>query len=242
MDKECADFFGNEAKKADIHIVASTFSKAASAFNGIDEEHIILAPYGVDNKAFHPMEKDYQNGLKILFVGEINQRKGIYQILEAAKQLKDLNIEFNLVGTGVCPELYKPYEQYVNFLGRVSFEILQEKYGTSHIFIFPSMGEGFGLVIPEALSSGLPVIASKNCSGPDIIQDGYNGFVIDAGSTKQLVDKIKWFYEHMEQLPVFQNNAIQSVKEMTWGNYEEILVSQLREKIAMVQREKSKAE
>ena len=241
VDKKCADSYGKEAQNADIHIVASTFSKQASMYNGIDEKHIIVAPYGVDKKTFHLMEKDYQSGLKILFVGELDQRKGIYQILEAAKQLSGLNIEFNLIGTGreVCPELYKPYEKYVNFLGRVSFDKIPEKYGINHIFIFPSMGDGFGLVILEALSSGLPVIASRNCLGPDIIQDGYNGFLVDAGETGQLVDKIKWFYEHMEQLPQFQENAIESVKQMTWENYEDNLVQQLCEKIEIVRKEKS---
>lgn len=241
LDETYAEQFGAEAKKADIHIVASTFSQQASVYNGIDKEHIIVAPYGVDNVAFHSVEKDYRQGLKILFVGNITQRKGIYQILEASKQLSDLNIEFNLIGDGkeLCPELYSPYEPYVNFLGRIPFEKMLEKYSINHVLVFPSMGDGFGLVILEALSSGLPVIASRNCSGPDIIKDGYNGFLIDAGDTAQLVDKIKWFYNHMEQLPQFQENAIQSAKEMTWENYEESLVRQLREKIAIVQREKA---
>lgn len=244
LDKKNADQFGDEAKKADIHIVASSFSKQASVFNGIPEEHIIVAPYGVDNKAFRPWEKDYVNGLKVLFVGEINQRKGIYQILEAAKQLHCEGVEFNLVGTGteLAPELYKPYEPYVNFLGRISFEKLQEIYGTSHIFIFPSMGEGFGLVIPEALSSGLPVIASRNCAGPDLIKDGFNGFIIDAGSTQQLIEKIRWFMDHMEQLPRMQENAIESVKDMTWMSYEENLINQLVEKIRLVEMERNDIE
>lgn len=240
LDKDNADSYGTEAKKADIHIVASTFSKQAALYNGIPEDHIVVAPYGVDNKAFHPWEKDYHHGLKVLFVGEINQRKGIYQILEAAKELHQYGVEFNLIGTGkdLAPELYAPYEKYVNFLGRVSFEKLQEMYGTSHIFVFPSMGEGFGLVIPEALSSGLPVIASKNCSGPDVIQDGYNGFVIDAGSTEQLIEKIRWFMDHIERIPLMQENAILSVKNMTWTKYEETLVTQLIEKIALVEKER----
>ena len=240
LDKKVADTYGVEAKRADIHIVASTFSKQASLYNGIPEDHIIVAPYGVDNKAFRPWEKNYKNGLKVLFVGEINQRKGIYQILEVAKRLQPKGVEFNLIGTGkdLAPELYKPYEKYVNFLGRVSFEKLQEMYGTSHIFVFPSMGEGFGLVIPEALSSGLPVIASKNCSGPDIIRDGYNGFVIDAGSTDQLVEKITWFMNNMDKLPQMQKNAIESVRDMTWDAYEKNLVSQLKEKIALVEKER----
>ncbi len=239
LDKENADTFGVEAKKADIHIVASNFSKQAAMFNGIPEDHIIVAPYGVDNKAFHPWKKDYSHGLKVLFVGEINQRKGIYQILEAAKELQPEGVEFNLIGTGMelAPELYKPYEQCANFLGRVSFEKLQEMYGTSHIFVFPSMGEGFGLVIPEALSSGLPVIASKNCAGPDVIKDGYNGFVIEAGDAGQLVDRIRWFMNHMDQLPTMQENAIQSVKTMTWTAYEEKLTTQIKEKIDLIRKE-----
>ena len=240
LNRKIADFFGEEARKADIHIVASTFSKQAAMHNGIPDDHIIVAPYGVDNKAFHPWEKDYRHGLKVLFVGEINQRKGIYQILEAAKELQPHGVEFNLIGTGMelAPELFKPYEPYVHFWGRVPFEKLQEMYGTSHVFIFPSMGEGFGLVIPEALSSGLPVIASKNCSGPDLIQDGFNGFVIDAGSTEQLVERIRWFNDHMDQLPLMEKNAIQSVHDMTWEAYEEKLVIQLKEKIMMVEKER----
>ena len=240
LDKDNADSFGIEAKEADIHIVASSFSKQAAMFNGIPEDHIIVAPYGVDNKAFQPWEKDYHHGLKVLFVGEINQRKGIYQILEAAKELQPQGVEFNLIGTGkeLAPELYSPYKQYVNFLGRVPFEKLQEMYGTSHIFVFPSMGEGFGLVIPEALSSGLPVIASTNCAGPDVIKDGYNGFVIDAGNTKQLIEKIRWFKEHMDLLPQMQENAIKSVKDMTWAAYEETLTTQLKEKIELVEKER----
>ena len=54
-----------------------------------------------------------------------------------------------------------------------------------------------------------------------------------------MVDKIKWFYEHMEQLPQFQENAIESVKQMTWENYEDNLVQQLCEKIEIVRKEKS---
>lgn len=242
LDKKVADTFGNESKKADLHIVASKFSQKSVEYNGFNNDRIILAPYGVNNTAFKPLNKVFNKKLKVLFVGEINQRKGIAQILEAAKELKDYDIEFNLVGLGkeYHSELYKPFEKYVNFCGRVSFEDLQKYYGTSHIFIFPSMGEGFGLVLLEALSAGLPIIASKNCGGPDIIREGYNGYTIEAGDTKQLIDKIMWFYNNMEKLPEMQKNAIQSVTNKTWDTYEKKLVNGLKMKIASVSREKDK--
>jgi glycosyltransferase involved in cell wall biosynthesis len=242
LDKNVADTFGDESKKADLHIVASEFSKQSVKFNGFSDNQIIVAPYGVNNVAFKPLEKKYDNGLKVLFVGEINQRKGIVQILDTAKELSHLNIEFNLVGLGkeYHEELYVPYEDYVNFRGRVSFEDLQMYYGTSHIFVFPSMGEGFGLVLLEALSAGLPIVTSKNCGGPDIITEGYNGFTIDAGNTQELKEKILWFYNHMELLPQMQENAIESIKNRSWDDYERTLVSQLKEKIKVISFEKTK--
>ena len=235
-DKACAETYGEESRKADLHIVASHFSMNSVLFNGFKKDRIILAPYGVSNSTFKPMEKDYNHGLNVLFVGEVNQRKGIAQILESARQLKtegNIDIEFNVVGGGasLCPELYEPYKDIVHFRGRVSFEDLQKYYALSHIFVFPSIGEGFGLVILEALSAGLPVIASKNCGGPDIIQDSYNGFLIEAGSTEQLKEKILWFYNHKEDLQRMSRNAVQSVSNMTWDHYGDILVKQLKEKV-----------
>lgn len=233
LNKDYAASFGEEAKKAHFHIAASTFSKQAVLYNGFTEDKIIFAPYGVNKKNFRPLKKDYSGTLKVLFVGEINQRKGIYQILEAAKELSNYNIEFNLVGRGgeYCHDLYVPYEKFVNFRGDVSFEDLQLYYGTSHIFVFPSMGEGFGLVLPEALSAGLPIIASRNCAGPDLVKEGYNGFLIDAGDKEQLKEKIMWFYSNMDKLPQMQENAIESIQSLTWENYEKTLVTQLKEKV-----------
>lgn len=243
LDKDLADSYGHESRMADLHIVASSFSKSTVKYNGFCDEQIIVAPYGVNGTTFKPGVKDYEKGLKVLFVGSINQRKGISQILEAAKALDGEEVSIVLVGSGrqSYPELYKPYEQYVTFKDWVPFEELTELYATSHVFIFPSMGEGFGLVLLEALSAGLPLISSRNCGGPDFVEEGYNGFLIDAGDAKQLEDRIRWLSEHMEVLPQMQTNAIESARKMTWERYESILTSCLKEKINMISVDKLNA-
>jgi glycosyltransferase involved in cell wall biosynthesis len=222
LNKEHAATFGEEAKTANYHIVASAFSKDAVKYNGFDGESIFIVPYGVSSDVFIPATKDYDN-LNILFVGEINQRKGIVQILEAAKKLSSNDITFNLVGSGkeYCNELYKPYEKYVNFRGRVSFKTLVNCFKEASIFVFPSMGEGFGLVILEAMSAGLPIICSKNCVGLDVVEEGHNGFVIDAGDTKALVDKIEWFQNHKQLIPQMSENARRTALKYTWQGYED---------------------
>ena len=218
-----------EIKSAQKHIVASDFSVKALYHNNINSRDICKVPYGVNHDVFQQIKSkhDINNKIKILFIGEINQRKGIKQILEAAKILSDQNFEFNLIGMGMSnyPELYKPYKEYVNFLGLVSFETLLGQLKSSDVFIFPSLGEGFGLVLLEALSSGLPVICSRNCAGPDLIEDGKNGFLIDAGDTIALVDKLLWFESNRDKLPEMSQYARKSSSKYTWGIYEKNVVS-----------------
>ena len=210
-----------EISLADFHVVASTFSKKALENSEVHQEKIFVVPYGVDHSKFSYIKKNKHKKLKLLFVGEINQRKGIYQILEAAKQINNVNIEFHLVGYGkqFNENLYKPYEKYVKFHGGLFGEELQKIYKECDVFLFPVLGEGFGLVVLEALSSGLPVISSKNCAGVDLIKNNYNGKIIDAGSTEQLINAIYYYFNNMNNLDLFQQNAYKSSLKYTWERY-----------------------
>lgn len=218
-----------EIDSAQKHIVASNFSIKALYYNNVSSRDICKVPYGVNHDVFQQIKSkhDINKKINILFIGEINQRKGIKQILEAAKILSTQNFEFNLIGLGMSnhSELYKPYKEYVNFLGLVSFETLLGQLKSNDVFIFPSLGEGFGLVLLEALSSGLPVICSRNCAGPDLIEDGKNGFLIDAGDTSALVDRILWFESNRDKLPEMSQYARQSSLKYTWETYEKKVVS-----------------
>lgn len=229
-NKKLANRFREELLTANYNIVASTFSKKAALFSGVNEENIFLCPYGVSQSKMSA-NKNLSENLNLLFVGQINQRKGIYQLLEAAKFVNSPNIKFNIVGlrNKSHQHLYVPYEKYVSIWGYVTYEKLVELYNYSNIFIFPVLGEGYGLVILEALSAGLPVITTANCAGPDIIKNGYNGFVIEAGNTEELIQTILWFKNHPEKVLEMSINAKESVKEMTWDNYNNRLISILNE-------------
>jgi glycosyltransferase involved in cell wall biosynthesis len=226
-DKKRAEIYRNEILKADYHIVASTFSKQAAIYSGVSQDKIAVCPYGVDKKDFHINNRKFDGKLNVLFVGAVNQRKGIYQLLTVAKEINSPDVIFNIVGRGrdYCGYLYDPYDPYVNFHGHVSYEQLIKFYTTSHIFVFPTLGEGYGLVLLEALSAGLPLIVTPNCAGRDIVIDEFNGYVVDAGDIIGLKEKILWFKEHSSELQQMSVNAINSVKDMTWEKYEECLIS-----------------
>jgi len=229
-DKKKADSFGKEIRDSQYHIVASTFSLGGTVFNNIPKENVFKIPYGVNLNVFKPAEKS-DTMLKILFVGEVNQRKGIYEVLKAAKKLQSDDIEFNIVGRGreYYEDLYLPYNNCANFYGHVGFGQLISFYSTSHVFVFPTLGEGFGLVVPEALSAGLPVITTNNCVGSDLIEDGVNGFIIPPCDTEKLVDRILYLKEHRKELKVMSEEAILSVRNLTWENYEQNLIKAIQE-------------
>lgn len=231
IHKTVAKRFGDEVKLADYHLVASSFSKGALEYEGIESTRIFVVPYGVDEDKFVPATRNYNEGiLNILYVGEVNQRKGILQLLEAAKAIHQPNIKFNIVGDGVesYPDLFKPYEQYVTFHGPAYFEKLLKHLEANHIFLFPSMGDGFGLVLLEAMAAGLPIIASKNSAGPDLVNEGKNGFLIEPGNTDNLVKCIMWCYNNMDKLPEMSSNARESARQFTWDNYKGGIVDAVR--------------
>ena len=232
FDRSMAAVYGREARLAQYHIVASKFSRDSVRFNGFTDEEILLVPYGVDSGTFKPHARP-GNTLNVLFVGEINQRKGIAQILEAAVQMSGQEVSFELVGGGqeFHRHLYDPFRQYVSFRGRISFAELIEAFGRADVFVFPSIGEGFGLVVLEALSAGLPVISSTNCVGADVIADFVNGFVIPAGDTQALVERIEWLAQHPDELARMGKAAEQTAREFTWERYEQAIADLLRRKL-----------
>jgi len=193
-------------------------------FDNISQNRIFKVPYGVDDNRFLKSNRSYsQEKLQVLFVGEVNQRKGIRQVLEAAKVINSDKVVFNIVGLGkeYCSELYSEYESYVHFLGRVPYEELLHQFSSSHIFLFPTMGEGFGLVLLEAMASGLPVITTENCGGKDIVVNEQNGFIIPVGDTKSIIDKVNWALTHPIQLQEMSIEAVNTARNYTWPAYED---------------------
>ncbi len=231
-DGNKAEMFGEEAKLAHYHIVASSYSKKALEFEGILSDTIFKVPYGVDENRFVVSDRCYSNEkLNVLFIGEVNQRKGIKQLLDAAKELADSNIVFNIIGEGHegYPELYEPYKKYVNYLGYVTFQTLLDQLKHNHLFVFPTMGEGFGLVLLEAMAAGLPVITTPNCAGYDVVEEGVNGFVVPVGDVKALIDRLNWAKNNPENLRSMSGKAVERARTFTWEKYERGIVDALNE-------------
>lgn len=135
------------------------------------------------------------DSVNVLFMGRLGHRKGVYDILEAAKYIENPKVVINLYGDGEIEQVNKliidnNLEKKVKIGGWISGEKKEEVYNSSDIFILPSYNEGLPMSILEAMSYGLPIIATNIDGIPETIDKEMNGFMIQPGDYKTLAEKI----------------------------------------------------
>ena len=100
------------------------------------------------------------------------------------------------------------------------------------VFVFPSLVEGFGMVLTEAMACGIPIITTPNTAGPDIITDGVEGFIIPVRDVEALKEKLEWCYEHPEELAEMGKAARKKAEQLTWNLYRQRLASKVQQVLA----------
>ena len=152
------------------------------------------------------ISNEYKYG-NLLYVGTIDRRKGLNYLIDALglilNKRPDFNFILNLVGKITDQTFYQELSVKINklgienkvfFLGRVSDEQLAECYQKAELFVFPSLLEGYGIVLVEAMSKGLPIIAFNNSAIPYSITDGENGLLAKNKDSQSLADKLMEIY------------------------------------------------
>lgn len=224
--------YKEEMELSQYFIVASQVVKKSLMFSGVKVEQILLAPYGVDRNKFAFQEKDVvRSSLRLIFVGQVNYRKGIHHLLKVITSFPTDKVELYLAGGyDATTNIYNDYKDAPNihFLGFVTRDVLSSLYQKCDVFVFPTLGEGYGMVLLEALACGVPCIVSDLAGGNDAIVDGYNGFVFKAGDDMDLKEKIQWFIENPERLPEMSRNARESVNDMGWEDYGKKVVAAMK--------------
>ena len=87
------------------------------------------------------------------------------------------------------------------------------------MLVLPSVFEGFGLVIPEAMATGMPVIASTHSIGPEIIRERRDGFVLEPDDVAGLAAKLDWLASHRTEACVMGREASERAKELSWDRH-----------------------
>ncbi len=182
-------------------------------------------PSGTSLEAFPLGQYSKNKMFRVIFVGIINIRKGIPYLLEAwnSLNLPEESTELVLVGSmqkdvaQLLPKLQ--LKKNVVFYGPTNRETLKKLYYQSSVFVLPSVEDGFGMVMGEAMASGLPVICTTNTGAPDVIENGIHGFLIPPQNSFAIAEKIAWCYEHEAESIAMGQAGRKRIGDFTWNAY-----------------------
>lgn len=219
-----ADFarLAAEPQMADHWLVASSFTRNTLCEAGIPAARIHVLPYGTDLQRFSPARggNRWQSGpLRLLFVGTAGQRKGIKYLLDALDGLPAGTVELTICGRIEESTLFRNRRQSIHVRGFVSDEELVDAYRAAHVFVLPSLAEGFGHVLLEAMACGLPIVGTTHTAAPDLIADGQEGFVVEPGDPIALANRIEYFLEDPSRVRSMGDAARQRGEYFSWSRF-----------------------
>jgi glycosyltransferase involved in cell wall biosynthesis len=195
-----AEYFAQEDEEyalTDFHCAASTVVRDQLVGMGISAERIWLVPYGADERLFYPGEAPRTSGFRIVFAGLLGLRKGLKTLLDALALLQRDEWRVDFYG-GDLPEAQPDLARYrgkasLSFHGPLSQGALAQIFREGSVLVLPSMEEGFGLVVPQALNCGMPAIVSDRVGGKDLLQHRKNGSIFPVGDAAALAAELEWW-------------------------------------------------
>ena len=211
-----------ELRLADRILVASQFTaRTLQDFPGVLAP-IEVIPYGfpavADSRQYAGTGRN--RPLKLLFVGGLSQRKGIADLFAAVEALQP-HVELTVVGhkaTNDCPALDAALTRH-RWIASLPHAAVLELMRTQDVLVFPSLFEGFGLVITEAMSQGTPVITTDRTAGPDLITPGHDGWLVEAGSTPALQAAIEELLHRPTAVAAAGQAARETARLRPWAAY-----------------------
>jgi glycosyltransferase involved in cell wall biosynthesis len=202
--------------------------------NGVQDEKLFDSSLGVDFPLYGSIKSGRENDsdFNILFVGNVNPEKGVHTLLKAVLGLELGQQRVKMIFNGVVPEyfggIFSDMERQLTQKGVeviVQPGIPLDNYSRASIFVLPSVHESFGLVVLEAMASGLPVIVSNKVGAKDCVRDGDNGFIFNEGDDQKLTEIINSFASDSALLEQMGARSREIAKEYDWPHTVKELVT-----------------
>ncbi len=206
-------------QRADFVLVASGYVRRTLS-GLVPEAKIRVIPYGApDVKPRRHYNLDSDVPLKVLFVGNLGQHKGIGYLLQAIDMLGS-QVELTMIGRRLRPnarvdEACRRWHWHESLPHSEVLRVMQE----ADVLVLPSLSDAFGMVVTESLACGLPVIVTPNTGANEIIQDGLEGFVVPICSAEAIAEKLEVLHRDREKLVMMSRQAELTAAKNSWENY-----------------------
>ncbi|HVH87499.1 MAG TPA: glycosyltransferase family 4 protein [Terriglobales bacterium] len=226
---EAFETYSREPLLADPCLASSTYTCETLLENGVRRERVAVLPYGVDVDFVVPGQNKSEK-FTVLFVGQLVRQKGLHYLIEAWRQLKLPNAQLRIAGApspgnsrflrNYCPEAV-----LLGFLGSAS---LRSQYQNADWLCLPSLSEGFGHVVLEAIAGGTPALVTPSCGASDLIRDNENGLVISYANLDQLVERLGWAFENRASVQDMGAAARKTAEQHSWTRFRQEVVQNLQ--------------
>ena len=206
---------------ADVVICASSFTKHSLATAGSKAPAHVIG-YGVDLDLFSARTTaPVAQPLTVGFVGALSQRKGARYLLGALAALPKSSTKLIIyTRTSVDRDLIRGFESVdIEIRGGLSDAALAADLKGCDLVALPSIAEGFGLVILEAMACGVPVLCTTSTGGADFIAHRQNGLLIEPGSVAAIEQELVWALSHRDELFAMGQAARREAEKHTWAAY-----------------------
>jgi glycosyltransferase involved in cell wall biosynthesis len=187
---------------------------------GVPPAKVFVEPYGVDQSVFAPSTEKFDR-FSVVWASSFTQTKGLSYLMEALASPGLADAELVLAGYPSGKDAVSRYEGRIRVrrVGRVARPELGRVMGRSHVHVFPTLLDGFGRNIIEAMASGLPVVATSHCAAPDLIEDGKTGFIVPIRDVGAIVERLRWLKDHPREGVEMGLRACERVKGLTQADY-----------------------
>jgi alpha-maltose-1-phosphate synthase len=211
-----------EIRRADAIIVPSEFAKKTLKKAPVNAP-VHVVPFGAPGiVGGSPRVTGAGKKMKVLFVGALTQRKGIAYLVRAVEALSGL-VELTMVGRrvgGQCKALDKAIREN-NWIPTLSHGEVLGQMDRHDVLVLPSLFEGFALVIPEAMSRGLPVIITPNTGGEGTVENGKEGFIVPVRDSAAIAQKLEALALDAGKLEAMSKASMEKAATYSWAKYRE---------------------
>jgi len=212
-----------EYAQADAVTVPSKFAYESFLRMGFPAEKLTRVPLGVLLDRFKPEGEPAKDRFDVLFVGSVTVRKGIPYLLEAFGKVRHPRKRLRIVGP-VPNETRSVLARFdlkdVELVGQMPHSEVRRYMSTSHVLVLPSIEDGFGMVMGQAMACGSPVISTDHTGGPDLYSHGMEGFIVPIRSSDAIAESLQRLVDDPALQRRMSEAALKRVKSLGgWEDY-----------------------
>jgi glycosyltransferase involved in cell wall biosynthesis len=208
---------------ADVISLPSSFCVRSFVEMGVPREKLRKVAYGVELSQFRKVADPPSDRFEVLFVGQVSFRKGVPYLLEAFKRLQHPRKRLRIVGAmqqEMREFLRDKHCENVEFTGPFPQRDLVPVMSSSHVLVLPSVEDGLGLVLGQAMGCGCPIICSSNTGGEELLSDGEKRFLVLIRDVAAITERLEELCQDVELQKRMSAAAMQKVKSLGgWDDY-----------------------